>query len=294
MIKNDNSRAIVFVHYDRHNIVDEYVYFYLQELQKNSSYLVFVSTAKLSEEDVTTLSEYCSKVIVRENVGYDFMSYKVGLESFNYASYDEVVICNDSVYGPLMPLENIFKEMQKVSCDFWGITDNTDMGYHLQSYFLVFRKSVLKSSAFKTFWNEVKVLHNKDDIIEKYEVGLSKALLDNGFNAAVFATYTPTYLQKVVPYIKKLTPKKIYRNIYMLFTHRQKLKRIGRLNQTHYFWKDLLLSGKMPFIKIELLRDNPLNINVTDVENTLSLISDYDISLINNHLSRMKEDRCTE
>ena len=294
MINKNNNRAIIFVHYDKHNIVDDYVYFYLQELQRNSLYLVFVSTAKLSEKDVTTLSKYCSKVIVRENIGYDFMSYKIGLESFDYTSYDEVVICNDSVYGPLMPLENIFKEMQNVPCDFWGITDNTDMGYHLQSYFVVFRKNVLKSSTFKTFWNEAKVLHNKDDIIEKYEVGMSRALIDNGFVSSTYTAFKATAFQKISAILKRITLQKIYLKVLSIVTQNYNPTKIGKLNPTHHFWKDLLLSSKMPFIKIELLRDNPLDINITDVENTLSQISDYDISLVNNHLNRMKEDRCTE
>ena len=288
------NRATVFVHYDRHNIVDDYVYFYLRELQYNSSYLVFVSTTQLSQEDVITLSKYCSQVIIRENIGYDFMSYKIGLESFDYASYDEVLICNDSVYGPFISLETIFEEMQKKGCDFWGMTDNSDMAYHLQSYFLVFRKSVLQSREFYNFWNEVTVLHNKDDLIEQYEVGLSKVLLENGFKSAVYAEYTPTYLQKALVFAKKLTPQKIYGKIFALLTKKHQLKRVGRLNTSHYFYKELLLLGKMPFIKIELLRDNPLHINITDVADTLLRITDYDISLINKHLTRMKEDKCTK
>ena len=58
------NRAIVFVHYDRDNIVDDYVYYYLKELQKNASYLIFISTAQLLEKDVKTLSNYCSKMII--------------------------------------------------------------------------------------------------------------------------------------------------------------------------------------------------------------------------------------
>ena len=46
------KRAIVLVHYDRNNIVDDYVYYYLKELQKNASHLVFVSTVKLSYDDM--------------------------------------------------------------------------------------------------------------------------------------------------------------------------------------------------------------------------------------------------
>ena len=176
------NRAIIFAHYDKYNVVDDYVYYYLKELQKNALHLIFVSTAKLIEKDIVKVSRYCSKVIVRENIGYDFMSYKVGLESFNYLEYDEVILCNDSVYGPLYPLTTLFSDMKNQECDFWGITESNVLNYHLQSYFLVFRKQVLSSLIFKNFFDTIKILKNKNDIIEQYEIGLSQQLLRNSFN----------------------------------------------------------------------------------------------------------------
>ena len=285
------NRAIIFVHYDKHDMVDAYVYTYLKELQQNASHLVFVSTAKLSSEEIKNLSQYCSKIIVRENIGYDFMSYKIGLESFNYKNYDEVVICNDSVYGPLYPLANVFEDMQNNTCDFWGITDNTDISYHLQSYFLVFKKNVIQSDTFKTFWKQVKVLKSKDDIIGKYEIGLTKFLLDSRFSSAVYVNFKATKAQTIQVFLKKLTPTKIINKVIAIGYGKDKLKRIGKINTTHYFWKELLLSEKIPFIKIELLRDNPMQININNVEQVIQEVSDYDTQLINNHLDRMKVDR---
>ena len=285
------KRAIIFVHYDKDNLVDDYVYFYLEELQKNSSYLIFVSTVKLASETITKLALLCSKVLMRENVGYDFMSYKVGLESFDYQNYDEVVICNDSVYGPLSPLKNLFKEMENNTCDFWGITDNTDISYHLQSYFLVFRKRLLQSKAFKSFWEQVKVLNDKKEIIKQYEVGLTQNLNKDGFKSSIYSNFQPSSMQKVSVFTKKLTPTKTYKKIVALIIGQDKLKRIGKLNTTHHFWKELLTSGKMPFIKIELLRDNPMEMDIKNFEDIVHKISDYDTQLITEHLARMKEDR---
>jgi rhamnosyltransferase len=287
-------RAIIFVHYDKNNIVDDYIYFYLKELQKNTSHLVFVSTAKLSEETIDKVSNYCSKVIVRENIGYDFMSYKVGLESFDYTQYNEVVICNDSVYGPLYPLKNVFEEIQKNACDFWGITDNTDMSYHLQSYFLVFRKNIVQSDAFKSFWEDVKVLNDKYKIIKQYEVGLTQYLHTSGFKSETYTTFKPTYTQIVVTLMKKLTLNKIVKKAQSFLNGNQDIKRIGRLNTTHHFWKELLLSERMPFIKIELLRENPMHMNIVDIEEVITKISKYDTKLITKHLIRMKENKCTK
>ena len=286
------TRAIIFVHYDRDNMVDDYVYYYLEELQKNASHLIFISTAQLLKKDVENLSHYCSEVIIRENVGYDFMSYKTGLHNFNYQDYDELVICNDSVYGPLYPLEDVFESMSQDSCDFWGITDNTDFYYHLQSYFMVFKKNVIQSNAFKRFWEQVKVLHNKDDIIQKYEIGLTRTLLDNGFTSSVYTKFQPTNIQKINIFLKKFTPSKIVNKITAILSGQDKLKRIGKVNTTHHFWKELLISGKVPFIKIELLRDNPMKMDIANFEHTIGQVSHYDTQLIKNHLARLKEASC--
>ena len=285
------NRAIVFVHYDRHNIVDAYVYHYLEELQKNASHITFVSTAKLQEKEVETLSNYCTNVIIRENIGYDFMSYKIGLESFNYKAYDEVLICNDSVYGPLYPMEELFESMQTNTCDFWGVTDNTDMGYHIQSYFMLVKKPVLQSDTFKNFWNNVTILNDKDEIIKYYEIGFSQSLIHAGFNPGISTQFHPTKLQKFSIFISKFTPTKIMRKLKSVFSGQAQIIRIGKINTTHYFWKDLLVSGKVPFIKIELLRDNPMNVDIEDFEKVIHQSSPYDTTLITKHLKRMKEQK---
>jgi len=286
-VKTINS-AIVFVHYDRDNLVDDYVYFYLKALQKNSSHLVFVTTSVLSKSDTLKLSTHCSHIIQRENIGYDFMSYKMGLQSFDYTQYDALLLCNDSVYGPFYPLEPIFETMQESSCDFWGITDNQDMAYHLQSYFLMFKKSLLTHAAFSTFWDNVEILDDKEEIIEKYEVGLTHYFQQNGFKPASYIHFVPTRWQKVSIFISKLTPAKIIHKLSTIIKKEYSIKRIGKLNVTLYFWKSLIIHTKMPFIKIKILRDNPNNMNIDQVEETIAQVSTYDTTLISRHLKRME------
>lgn len=283
------KRAIVFVHYDRDNLVDDYVYFYLQALRQHSNHLVFITTSVLSKEDHQKLSNCASCIIERENIGYDFMSYKIGIESFNYADYDELLICNDSVYGPFYSLTTLFAKMQHVPCDFWGITANDDIEYHLQSYFLVFKKTLLSNAIFSTFWDNVKILDSKEEIIEKYEVGLTTYLNAKKFTSAVAIDFQVTLRQKFSIFFRKLSPKKIFYKLSSLLKKEYPLNRIGKINTTLYFWKILIVKYKMPFIKIKLLRDNPNNINIDTVESTLKNVSDYNTGLIKNHLQRMKE-----
>ena len=52
------------------------------------------------------------------------------------------MLANDSVYGPLFDLKEILARCD-ASADIWGMTDNRAGGYHLQSYFLLFRGRAL-------------------------------------------------------------------------------------------------------------------------------------------------------
>lgn len=187
---SSQKRAIVFAHYDIHNMVDEYVYFYLQALRVYASKIIFVSTVhKLSDLELNKLKKYVDDIIIRENIGYDFMSFKMGLESLELSHYDEVVLCNDSVYGPVYPLEKMFEKMSKSTCDMWGVTANEAGGFHLQSYFLVFKCNLIKSNEFISFWKDVTIIEDKQRLIKLYEIGMSQCFLNAGY---VLETYIPS------------------------------------------------------------------------------------------------------
>ena len=125
-----------------------------------------------------------------------------------------------------------------------------------------------------------------------FKIGLTKFLLDNKFISSVYTKFQPTNMQRILIFLKKFTPSKIINKITAILSGKEKLKRIGKVNTTHHFWKEILISGKVPFIKIELLRDNPMKMDIEDFEHTIGQVSHYDTQLIKNHLARMKEDSC--
>jgi len=144
------------------------------------------------------------------------------------------------------------------------------------------------NESFDSLLRRFKKAVDKDDIIKKYEVGLTQILIKAGFNSKVYSSFQPTNMQKIVIFTKKLTPYTVFKKISALLTKKNSLKRIGRLNFTHYFYKELLVVDKVPFIKIELLRDNPMNVNLNEIESLIIKFTNYDFNLIKNHLSRMK------
>ena len=126
-------------------------------------------------------------------MGHDFASYRTGIEGLDLARADELVVMNDSAVFPLVPLEKMFRDVDR-RADFWGITQGYAFRPHLQSYFVVYRGSALRSGAFSRFWGGVEAL-DREAVIMQYEVGLSTALLEAGL---VMATYfQPSLLERV-------------------------------------------------------------------------------------------------
>ena len=147
--------------------------------------MIFVSNSPLTDGDRDELSSLCSRVLVNNNTGYDFYMWKLGLEAADLSDYDEVVLMNSSVYGPLFNMEDVFNRMDKLDCDFWGITECFQMQPHIQSYFLVFHKNVVSAPAFLDFWGGILPYANKLQVIQSYEVGLTQWLVESGFKPGV-------------------------------------------------------------------------------------------------------------
>ena len=61
-----------------------------------------------------------------------------------------------------------------------------DVDFHIQSFFMVFKKDVFRSNLFKNFMSSIEKQNHKDDIILNYEIGLSQLLLKNGYRVAAF------------------------------------------------------------------------------------------------------------
>ena len=290
IMQKEVRRAVIFAHFDKNDLVDEYVFYYLKELWKICDKVVFVTTSNICKQDIANLKKIKCQIIKRENVGYDFISYQVGLKKIKFNNYDEVVICNDSVYGPIFPLEEIFKKMEQENCDFWGMTENYEYAYHLQSYFLVFRKNIFNSKIFHNFWQTINIFNSKQTIIQKFEIGLSQLLLKEGFLPIAVAKSNKFNLFRQFGLLLKII------NLHSVIKFIKNEKNIDikgiintkALNPTHFFWKELLVNNKMPFVKVELLRDNPENININNIYNIINKLSSYEINLIKNHLARVR------
>jgi lipopolysaccharide biosynthesis protein len=286
-------RACVFAHYDERGEFADYARYYLEALQEHVSQLVVVSTAPLQSAAREYLEQRGVQLIVRPNEGYDFYSYRVGIATLDLVGLDELVICNDSVYGPFRPLEELFQRAAADPADLVGLTASTEIDFHLQSYFLLFRSPLLASDDFQEFWDQLEPLEEKRRIIEQQEVGLTQFFLSRNHRVSALYERRGDSSRRVVSSLgyyldalrRRWWQRAFWGNVFqMVFRGRR-----AGVNPTHADWRYLLQELGFPFIKIELLRDNPKQLrNIEEWPAVVASLGDYPVTLAQQHLARLR------
>jgi|LauGreDrversion4_2_1035121.scaffolds.fasta_scaffold61720_2 lipopolysaccharide biosynthesis protein len=270
----------VFAHYDVDNLIKKYVIYYLHKLSEMIDEIIFVSTSSLDKSELAKLESLNVQIIIRENVGHDFYSYKTGIEAIeNINEVGQLILCNDSCFGPLFPLSDIFTRITSLKADFWGMSANSRPQFHLQSYFLVFNNKIINSDGFKFFWQELQILDSKDQIVFNYEIGLSQKLISEGFFAQSFlpvADYKISIIRlfwrKLVIYVKELT------NRQSRYSWKTILEPLQRVDKTISLFDYSIENYQFPFLKKSLLNDRW--VNQTQLFDLIIKHSNYDINLI--------------
>lgn len=219
------KRAAIFAHWDSDGIIEDYVVYFLTELSKEAD-IIFVSDGTLLEDEKNKISEITIKIIDCLHGEYDFGSYKRGYKYFLNLDqqYEELILANDSCYGPFYPFKDLFSQMDRSDIDFWGIFEHylrSEEYQHLQSFFLVFKQTVFQSEFFNEFLLSVSKQDSKIDIIMKYEVGLTRLLKSRGFAYSSLIKFS----KKNLTYTKEAF--------------------------------DLIIKKQMPFLKRRILTENP-------------------------------------
>lgn len=222
----------LFAHFDKDDKVDEYVLRYLGKIKELNFSVVFISASRLCQADVERLGAICFDVILRENKGLDFGSWSAGFAKHGSEIGGRLLLANDSVYGPLGDLADALDRLTQKPADFYGMVESTQTAPHLQSWFLLFEPWVARSAEFKAILAQPFSALSRKSIIAKGEVGLSRRLVRAGFR---------------------------YRALY-LASQAGLAVRLDAINPMHLLWRELLFEERIPFLKIELLRDNPLGV----------------------------------
>lgn len=175
------KRIAVLAHYDIDSVIDSYLKMVIKEIERFVEKIILVTTSGVDEKSLTEFNKV--QVIQRENVGYDFYSYKTGIESIsNLQQYDQLLMLNDSFYITESFDLNLFLH-QSAGKDIYSITSTNQFAYHLQSYFIVFNKKAILSTWFYKFWQNVFIYKRKIKIIFDYEINLTRSAMQHGLTA---------------------------------------------------------------------------------------------------------------
>ncbi len=242
------KRIALFAHYDRDGLIDDYVIYYLQGLQKVAQSILFVSNCELAAGEAAKLEGLAELVFAGKHDTYDFGSWKIGFEhiGYNLTGWDEVIIANDSCYGPITPLEDLFARLEKTEWDFWS--PNAALGGkrsdHFNAYFLVFRCVPGMQATLREFFSSIDAEPDYKQRFRRFEVGLTRALWKDGHKGSAFVTDEFETLDN----------------------------------------KKYILS--MPFVKVRVLRDNPSRmVGLAGVMKSIE--ATYPRRLIDAHMERM-------
>ena len=116
------KRLGIFFFYEKNGDVDDFITYYLRDLARNLTELIVVCNGKLSKQGRAAFEEFTDQIIVRENKGLDVWAYKTALDHYGWqrlSEFDEVVMTNSTLMGPVRPLKEMFDAMaERINLDF--------------------------------------------------------------------------------------------------------------------------------------------------------------------------------
>jgi lipopolysaccharide biosynthesis protein len=248
----------VLAHYDPENRVRGYVRRQIAALADISERVVVVSTADLLEEEADQIRAH-AELIQRPNAGYDFASYRAGLERLHYGNGQQVIIVNDSCVGPLRPWRELLADMNGRGIDLYGGSLSLQHVPHVQSYCTIWRPGLLDTPAARTFWVGVSDMGSRETAIESYELGLGRLAGLAGWRIGAF--FEPNSRERRLAAIRcqHAWSGGGRRALLMRTLKSAGSRTVNEQSPVFGLW-DRALTGRLPFVKIRLLRDDPLGV----------------------------------
>jgi len=195
-LQADSKRAVIYVVFDRRGMVEEYVEYALREMRGDADHILAVVNGALTEEGRARLEAVTDDILVRPNEGFDIWGHKAGLDHLGerLADFDEIVLTNDTWFGPVRPYGPVFERMGGQPLDFWGMTDNVRMKDpstgtgrvpdHLQSFWIAVRRNMFLSDAWRDYWRDLPPMAGYFDAVLNHEVTFTQRFTEAGFTSA--------------------------------------------------------------------------------------------------------------
>ena len=144
---------------------------YLQELSAAGYLTIVVSTSGAPGPLQWTHGIPEDTIVLRRrNIGYDFGSWAAVLEALpavRRASH--TLLTNDSMVGPFIPMRELLRRAEEDPAGVVAMTDSKQLGFGIQSYFMVFNGGILDAPEWRSFFRGVREQPTKMDVVHRYE-----------------------------------------------------------------------------------------------------------------------------
>lgn len=246
--------AAVVAHFDPDNQIDPTFRILLQDLESLCDLVVLVSTSQLAPQHIPDSPKVLT--ICRPNIGYDFYSYRVGIiKVLERATPEHMFLLNSSF---LITRNAKFREtlsemlLRLDRVEVIGATASNQWQWHLQSYLIAFRGSLLRSDWLQSWLNGISPRDSKIETILAGELGLSSAIRSQ--TVSVDVMFQPSLTSKrrgmMTWAIKSLSLSNFLKVLKPSFW-----RALSQFNPTHFLAREL--ASDLGIVKTELVRSNP-------------------------------------
>jgi hypothetical protein len=236
--------------------------------------MVFVTNAAPPAEDWAAVAAETVLRIRRRNVGRDFGAWRdaAALALEGHEPPEELLLANDSVLGPFLPLEPLVAAWRGGGEGLFGMTESWGGGSHLQSYALLARGQGAVAGL-RAHLARQRDSRSKWRTVQGGEIGLTRAMLAEGHRCAALFGYRCACEGLSAVDRASFGPR---------FEDAAAVLRYP-LNPTHHLWRALVERHGFPYLKTELVRRNPGHL--PGVDGWREVVPPAMLALIEDHLA---------
>ena len=261
-----------FSSYFNQDTIPYYVKYYLEELKKHFSEVVFLTNKKrLSDNEISYLKNLNIDLMLFDNEGYDFGMWYKAMKEFDFSTYERVGLINDSAIL-FKSLAKTFEQINSSNWDYCGLVASKRISFHIQSYFVIINKNAI--NLVRDYFMNNGIVNDYKQVIKTYEVGLSAYLQEKKLNVGALyfskkniEQHNPSFLiieeliQEGLPLIKKKIIFRSYRKGEYLSLLRMKFN----INQLYYIKYIENSNENEKLINFDLVLNDFPNKNIFDI-----------------------------
>lgn len=243
-----NGRLALYAHWSPTGAVSRMVLGQLAGWRMAGFDVVFVSNSPPPADDWEQVGEQVVLRIARDNVGLDFGGWRdaLGLAVERFGMPAELMLANDSVLGPLRPMDVLVDALRSGGDGLFGLTESRGGGAHLQSYLLLARGEAAVGDVAQHLADH-RPSHSKWRTVQAGEIALTRRMLSRGHRVAALFGWDRVTADLRSDVLASFGPR---------FAQPGALARYP-LNPTHHLWRVLIERYGFPYLKRELVLNNP-------------------------------------